>query len=134
MGEETSDIVANLMRLAQKFQRENGGFLPFGEVCEDGERTYQAAEDETAGEIIGSLNQVYRAKVLHGAVEWATLCFDVRVTDIEAYPEGTDAIQVDYEDRNGQSLTYFVPYQERTNGTFEYQPSFIRSKDPRWFA
>lgn len=134
MSGDTPETVAKCVGLAQKFQSENGGFLPFGQVLELGELKYQAVDGEGAKEIIKVLNGIYCEKAARGILEWAALCTDVRVTDHEAYPNGTDAIHVAYEDRSGRSESYFVPYQERADGLTEYQPSFARNKPRRWFT
>ena len=128
--------VANLIRLAQQFQRENGGFLPFGEICQCGKRTYQAVGDEhlPAPQVISALDEIYREKIEHGAMEWAALCIDVHLTDPVGYSGGTDAIQVEYEDQTGRSESYFVPYRQRSKGIYEYDPVFRRQKAARWLT
>lgn len=134
MKQNVPDCVANLIRLAQKFQHENGGFLPFGEVLDRGERKYQATDSEDAKETISLLDTILRDRAAQGFLEWACLCTDVRVFDRGAYPDGTDAIQVAYEDRAGQSVSYYLPYQDRADGALDYQPLFARDKERRWFS
>lgn len=134
MKQDAPDCVVTLIRLAQKFQLESGGFLPFGYILDGGERKYQAADSEDAKEIISVLDTIFRDRAAQGSLEWASLCTDIRVFDREAYPDGIDAIQVAYEDRVGQSVNYFVPYQEGADGALDYQPLFARVKERRWFS
>lgn len=134
MHRENADTFANLVRLAQKFQQENGAFLPFGEILEGGELKYQTTDEENIREAISRLDSVYREKAAQGSLQWAALCTDVRLSNDETYPDGTDAIHVAYEDQDGQSVSYFVPYQTRADGAIEYQPSFARPKVRCWFT
>jgi len=134
MNADIPETVGNLIGLAQKFQHENGQFFPFGEVLNRGKHTYQASDKEDAKEAFRVLDHAYREVAAEGFLEWAALCVDVRTTDAQLYPDGTDAIQVAYEEQDGQSTSYYVPYQERADGSIEYQPWFARDRAPCWFT
>lgn len=118
-AQEDLDGLLNLvLPLAQELLGKNGRFYPFGaSVSTDGEASLTAADPA-----LGDHPQPDR--VLAGVYDGArAAAAETRAAAVvsDVLIEGSDAVQVDLEHRDGIALVVFVPYQP---ATFKRVPTF----------
>jgi hypothetical protein len=115
--EDLDNLLSACIPFAQQMLGKHGTFFPFGATMSlTGEIGFGAAYDDKPGisaqEIADLTLEAFRAGARAGEYKAIALCVDVRVDA----PDGsgkTDAIRVTLEERDGEAVNVFMPYQKR---------------------
>jgi len=115
--EDLDNLLSACIPFAQQMLARHGTLFPFGaSMSPTGEISCDAAYDDKpcmgAQEIADLLLDAFRIGARSGDYKAVALCVDVRVDA----PDGsgkTDAIRVTLEERGGEAVNVFMPYQKR---------------------
>lgn len=125
---DMENLLGRLVPFAQQLLEKQGGFLPFGGVLrDDGEFAglMASATDQPAehGELLAQLVAGMRAGAQRGEYRATAVCLDVLVNHPDTEEE-TSAICVRLEDRDGEAVDVYVPYETAEEGNISYGEVF----------
>jgi hypothetical protein len=134
---DLQELLDSLLPFAQSMLSQHGSFNPYGAfVSSDGEIQWISAdtgeEFPAAQTLIDTMNGVFQEDAAAGKIRAATICYDARTI-----PPGqtvkTDAIAFSLEQRSGDSITVFLPYQKAGDGAIQYGELFATEKTAQFF-
>jgi hypothetical protein len=126
-----------LLTFAQKMLDKNGEYYPFGASMDkkeeiaivSGKTENDHPESNELIDIIknGLINAVKKDEVIAVGI-----CFDVRIA-LPGNNEKSDAVQIDLEHIDGQSISVYMPYKKRIMRSIKYGDLIAVKKDKSIF-
>ena len=136
--EDLDELLNVVLPFAQRMLGESGEFYPFGAVLTmDGKSRmisgFADADHPPSDRVIDLLVSQVREGAQRKEFRATALCSDVRIRHPDSGEE-TDAIEVRLEDRDGDALDVFVPYQEEESDCYVYGELLAMHAIPRVFG
>ena len=135
---ELEELMNSLIPFAQKLLAKAGEFYPFGaSMRPDGQLAmngaYTGSERPRSQELIDLLTSGFQREAAAGNLCAAGICFDVRVLPPGA-TEKSDAICVQLEHADGESIEIYLPYKKGWFGKVKYGELFANPGTPAFFS
>jgi hypothetical protein len=124
-----------LLPFAKQQLEKSNSFYPYAAQVENGQvimvNVHLGEEYPDSNLLIDQLDAIFSEAAESGKIQAAGICLDATISDVDR--DKTDAIQIDLEHKNGESLRIYVPYVRKADWEIVYGELFTQSKDLVWF-
>lgn len=139
MAHEQSDLLyTHLLMRAKSLLEKNGELYPIAAMMEQNSEirpvmAYWGEEHPDSQKVIDELSLALTSQAFPQRSAALGLAYDIRLANSKD-SQKQDAIKVDIEHVNGESITIITPYSRGRDGTVELLDPFSESKPSQWFA
>jgi hypothetical protein len=139
MAHEQCDLLyTHLLTRAKALLEKNGELYPIAAMLETSSEirpvmAYWGDEHPDSQKVIDELSLALTSQAFPQRSAALGLAYDIRFSDGKDQSK-SDAIKVDIEHANGESITVITPYSKRENGTIDLSDPFSMSKPAQWFV
>ncbi len=137
MAHQNLDMLLDYqLQFAKNQLQKYSSFYPYAALMKEDEkmealRIYEGDEHPKPLELIEKFNSLLRSSAKLETSIACSLCKDVKISKNGI--DKKDAIQVDLEHRNGESLSVFLPYAIQNDKSVIYGNVFSQIKEKEWF-